>query len=143
MRRDIWRPPARKPIESPLSERFGGISIMLVLSVLIISALTTAVASILLPGAQWLLLISAAAVVAAFYFSRRSTSQARTQIKPGFGANGLENHPLRYLRVSVDHQVLLNLTGRHRQTPDAIELDVATEAPDALGDALGADGHRA
>jgi hypothetical protein len=57
----------------PLIEDPGGISIVLVLSVLIIAALAVAVASFFVAGTQWLLIVSAGLIVLAFYVSRRTS----------------------------------------------------------------------
>jgi len=54
-------------------EDSGGISIVLVLSVLIIAALAAAVASFFVSGTEWLLFVSAGLVVLAFYVSRRTS----------------------------------------------------------------------
>jgi hypothetical protein len=88
---------------------------MVVLSVLIISALVTAVASIFIVGAQWLLLITAALIIAAFGFSRRSSRQVirdAEQAQPNPADNRMTAAQRR--GVIVDHRDLMDLTGRHR-----------------------------
>jgi hypothetical protein len=90
---------------------------MLVLSILIVLALVTAVTSIFVAGAQWLLVITAALVIGAFYTTMRSArglDRGRvTTVRPNARDKSGD-----YLRVSVDHGVLFNPDGRHREDPD-------------------------
>jgi hypothetical protein len=112
---------------------------MVVLGVLIILALITAVASILIVGAQWLLLITAALLIAAFAYSLRSARQQNWDA-PGSGTNTAlppENRMVAAHNrgVYADSSDLFDLTGRHRdQRNELTELraDVSSSAPEQV-----------
>jgi uncharacterized protein (DUF58 family) len=98
-------------------KRFGGVSIVLILSVLIAAALGTAVASSMIQGAQWLLFLSAALVVIAFYASRRATKLAADRSTEPDELTA--SSPVRiHLQVVLDQGIALGLSGRHRGQGD-------------------------
>src|SRR5882724_5953041 len=97
---------------------------MLVLSILIVTAMGTAVISFLLDGSRWLLFVTVLLVVLAFLVSRRTSQRIQegdeepdpTQVGPAQAQ----------LHIILDQRIALNLSGRHREPG---ELAVADDQP--------------
>jgi membrane protein implicated in regulation of membrane protease activity len=108
-----------------LIEDPGGISIVLVLSVLIIAALAVAVASFFVAGTQWLLVVSAGLVVLAFYVSRR----ASRGVPDPDGEHSAA--PVRgRVSASID-QLGLDESGRDHDSADSDRVEESDRQPEA------------
>jgi hypothetical protein len=117
------RNPSRR--SRPLIEDPGGISIVLVLSVLIIAALAVAVASFFVADSQWLLVVSAGLIVLAFYLSRR-TSRGVPDPDAEHAAAPVRGH----LTGPID-KLGLDETGHDRDGTDPDDVTGSDRAPDA------------